>query len=615
MSISPTTVNASQAAPGYQSKNDAARPDDFMSLILTNTEASAPKEKAKVTINASSKNTAPTNATHKTVQPEATKDNGITVTKVAQDDLDETVDDTALLAVHVVTQLAAKPEIGVDIAIEAVDGTPNLTADIAAALASLQQRTGLTLTFDDVEAPETQALDPDAQTNGELSGDILTLDVEGQKKFLDLLNHLLAGLPADSKVPATAAIIPATTPVIAADIVPQTAEQTTITTSATLASVTTPATQPALIATGLSPEQITSIQTALANLQNNPEAQTENPLLGLVKLQPVESKEKAVFTPQTWARPAQAPMQPAPTPATANATITATTTAQASQAIADKKAELVSKLNALLADDGTAPEDSAESDGFNSILKILEEAQAGLKKDSVQFVANASTKSSAQPNANSNNVANLSTVALQNAATTDQALAFSSELSGDIYPDGIDWAHFAGSATHALSLNGPSMMTSLVNTAPQAINPHPATQIVSAALGKAAADGQTKAFTIRLDPAELGRVDIRMEFAKDKTMKAHMVVEKAETYMMLQRDSHVLQRTLQEAGLDTSGNSLSFELSQHGNQNDQHSGRHDNGGTGSSAGHAEADAIEIIETTMDWHVDAHTGMTHYNLLV
>lgn len=66
--------------------------------------------------------------------------------------------------------------------------------------------------------------------------------------------------------------------------------------------------------------------------------------------------------------------------------------------------------------------------------------------------------------------------------------------------------------------------------------------------------------TLQLEPAAMGRVAVRMIFGKDGAMKAHLLVEKPETFQMLSRDSHALEKALKEAGLDLGENALSFDL-------------------------------------------------------
>ena len=80
-------------------------------------------------------------------------------------------------------------------------------------------------------------------------------------------------------------------------------------------------------------------------------------------------------------------------------------------------------------------------------------------------------------------------------------------------------------------------------------------------------------FEIRLDPPELGRIDVRLDVDKDGQVTSHLRVERAETLDLLRRDAPALERALQQAGLKTSDNGLQFSLrdhsfSQHNHGND-----------------------------------------------
>ena len=72
--------------------------------------------------------------------------------------------------------------------------------------------------------------------------------------------------------------------------------------------------------------------------------------------------------------------------------------------------------------------------------------------------------------------------------------------------------------------------------------------------------GGTSRFEIRLDPAELGRIDVRMELGADGRVQAHLTVEKPETLDMLQRDARALEKALSDAGLDMENGSLGYSL-------------------------------------------------------
>lgn len=172
---------------------------------------------------------------------------------------------------------------------------------------------------------------------------------------------------------------------------------------------------------------------------------------------------------------------------------------------------------------------------------------------------------------------------------------------------------------YAVNLNSSSALstgiaTSAVTQAQSAAQAHPATQLIAATIQKGAASGETKNLTIRLDPPELGKLNAELHFGKEKTLKAIITVEKPETYLMLQRDSSALERSLADAGLDLSGGGLSFELAEQGfdfDDGNQRGGGHNQGGTG--AGGSGGEAEEIIQSTMTWHVDPESGMTRYDI--
>ena len=134
-----------------------------------------------------------------------------------------------------------------------------------------------------------------------------------------------------------------------------------------------------------------------------------------------------------------------------------------------------------------------------------------------------------------------------------------------------------------------------------------------------AAQNQNTSLRLSLDPPELGRVEVRMEFGNDNTLKAHMIVEKSDTYMMLQRDSQLLDKALQDLGLDQDAG-LSMELAEQGfnfNQGgNERGGSHEQGGTGSSSNshNSSDDEVDTIESTMNWSIDPLTGHTSYSIL-
>ena len=83
--------------------------------------------------------------------------------------------------------------------------------------------------------------------------------------------------------------------------------------------------------------------------------------------------------------------------------------------------------------------------------------------------------------------------------------------------------------------------------------------LVAVKLAGAAAAGGGR-ITIKLNPEDLGKVDVKLELGKDGLVRATISAEKPETLDMLQRDSRVLEKALQEAGLKTDQQSLAFDM-------------------------------------------------------
>jgi flagellar hook-length control protein FliK len=99
----------------------------------------------------------------------------------------------------------------------------------------------------------------------------------------------------------------------------------------------------------------------------------------------------------------------------------------------------------------------------------------------------------------------------------------------------------------------------------------PVVEQISLQMRKAVDDGISR-IRIKMQPASLGAIDIKMDVAADGTVKAVLGVEKHETYEWLQKDFRHLERVLQDTGLKTDANSLSFQY-RGGNGHGQQSGQ------------------------------------------
>lgn len=172
--------------------------------------------------------------------------------------------------------------------------------------------------------------------------------------------------------------------------------------------------------------------------------------------------------------------------------------------------------------------------------------------------------------------------------------------------------------------NGNPLTNPVINNA-SAISSHPATQTVAMMVEKAATSGKSEqTLSIQLDPPELGRIQVQLSLEKGEAMKVRVLAEHKDTLELLQRDSHTLKASLEQAGIQTDGSSLSFDLAggdQSFNQllggSQQDNSSKSNGGqftlNASELG-LSSDILEQIESTMSFIPDRVTGNVHYSLL-
>ncbi len=85
------------------------------------------------------------------------------------------------------------------------------------------------------------------------------------------------------------------------------------------------------------------------------------------------------------------------------------------------------------------------------------------------------------------------------------------------------------------------------------------TEQISVKITKAIQSGSDR-ISIQLKPAELGRVDVKMEVGLDGRVLAVVTADNKDTLDLLKRDSGELQRALQDSGLQLGSSDLSFNL-------------------------------------------------------
>ncbi len=145
----------------------------------------------------------------------------------------------------------------------------------------------------------------------------------------------------------------------------------------------------------------------------------------------------------------------------------------------------------------------------------------------------------------------------------------------------------AGISATAPSNSTPASAAQTIHVAPQTA-PN-----VSALAVQIAAKSQSGArqFDIRLDPPELGRVDVRLSIDSTGKAQAHLTADQQPTLDLLQKDAPVLTRALREAGLDVSQDGLNFSLRSQANGNGDA-----NAGSGGGQGGRRAMSLQAIKS-------------------
>lgn len=113
-----------------------------------------------------------------------------------------------------------------------------------------------------------------------------------------------------------------------------------------------------------------------------------------------------------------------------------------------------------------------------------------------------------------------------------------------------------------------------------------------------------KQFDIRLDPPELGRVEVRLSIDAAGKASAHLSADQPQTLDLLQKDASSLTRALREAGLNVSQDGLNFSLRQ---QNHDGAGAQQGQGQGRNASRGTTliatNSIEATQNSASWRGD------------
>jgi len=224
----------------------------------------------------------------------------------------------------------------------------------------------------------------------------------------------------------------------------------------------------------------------------------------------------------------------------------------------------------------TLTEPAAKDDRAKGDLAKGDVIKTGLAKG--HFAQNDVTKSDASQSDAGRSDANTETSA---APRPDQAPLERDDANGSSAPRPAPQSAQVANASFAINnIAAPQaaqhsqapIATQHVQVTAQAAPNLPALAVEIAAKSQSGA----KQFDIRLDPPELGRVEVRLSIDSTGKASAHLSADQPQTLALLQKDAPVLTRALREAGLDVSQDGLNFSLRhQSGGQsgNDSNNGR------------------------------------------
>jgi flagellar hook-length control protein FliK len=289
---------------------------------------------------------------------------------------------------------------------------------------------------------------------------------------------------------------------------------------------------------------------------------------GTAKAQPNSNAANSDMTAK--AQPLAAlPNAPLPATGSANPTPAAATStaAQAAQADIGKAAILAQAAQDSVRSGHTAPVTEAQSlplhFDLNSTVSDMKDANAhasstkDVAAQSASIDAPATPKVSAPPlePAPSQRSADLSAAVSSAAAETTPSQAAPATTG------------FAAQAQPA-SAQPAAQTASPLPPAPPAA-PVAAPDLNALAINIAAKSQEgARQFDIRLDPAELGRVDVRLSLDGNGTAQAHLSAERPETLSLLQSNAPALTRALQDSGVHVANDGLQFSLKGQDRQSD-----------------------------------------------
>ncbi len=112
-------------------------------------------------------------------------------------------------------------------------------------------------------------------------------------------------------------------------------------------------------------------------------------------------------------------------------------------------------------------------------------------------------------------------------------------------------------------LQAPAIARDLPQVTMRPINEAQMVEGVSVLLARAGKN-QVNDFIIRMDPPELGRIEVQLKMHEDGTVQAVIASDNPNTHDLLRREASTIERALAESGFRTGNDGLSFNLKQQG---------------------------------------------------
>lgn len=388
---------------------------------------------------------------------------------------------------------------------------------------------------------------------------------------------------------------------------------------------------PRLIATGLDPAQMQALVARLANMASQQAASGAVPVQGnvaTVSFLPVSDATDDL---------AAALLKPTTVQAPADGEIICFAPVAADDGVAAP----VAKVTVPAAAASLLPADTKDDSALQAAVSVdIQVADDGGDFDPLEFrLAAKSSSYRSDPYAASDDTPALSAPPKLPPVVTPhpgQVTKGSMQPAGDTTTPPI--AALPGDTLDSGSIKGfldplmpqiPAVSTTPLQTGSMAANPvlqnvtaaqsHPTTQAVAALINKTAQQGNgSQTLAVQLDPPELGKMQLKMRYEKGEPLRVHVVLEKADTMAMFQRDAHALENALNQAGLKTDSSSLTFDLGSQGSfgqaMNDQSGGSSREGQSGWTADSSLA-VDDVVDTRLSIQIDPETGLAHYNMVV